>query len=148
MSGPGRLPERLPSADQWWQAVGSLSVCLLVSGVAGIVVAYAVSDAWRAQAALLGWFLVVAGTALSWVVTWWFAGPWLGLLHITAGFICRALMPLGIAAGLAETSPQWQAAGLLWWTFGFYLVGLAADTWVALRLVSEPAGRVIRPRDK
>jgi hypothetical protein len=130
---------------RWWRlAVLPLAAGLLAAGLVGVLAAAWWGGAGAARAAWLGWWLVVVGTAGSWWVTWRYAGRWLALLHVTSGFIGRAIIPLATAALLMRWQPAWRRDGLLWWTFGFYLVGLVADTWFFLRLMRDqvaPSGR-------
>lgn len=131
--------------NRWIKALLSLVGILVCSGGAGTAGAYWLGSSECVRSSLAGWLLTSSGVLLSWLGSWWFAGPLVGLFHVASGFLLRAVGPLAAAAVLlhwettqpSASSSGWEAGGLLWWTFGYYLLGLVVDTALFLRTLQQ-----------
>jgi hypothetical protein len=112
-----------------------LTVVLLVGGGVGLSMARIWPDPNVFRAAVLGWLLTSVGTLISWAMTIRCRGPMMGLWHLGSGFLLRGLIPLGAAAILTTTNPDWRRAGLIWWMFSFFCWALIADTLIFIRIL-------------
>lgn len=125
-----------------------LMLLLRLAGILTLVLAVVCAAAvgWRfAVGDRVGCAAVVVAAAGSWlgaacalVIAAWVRGPHAALAASLGGMLVRMAIPLAAALVAQRMDPSLAEAGVFGWTVLFYLVALATETLLSLRLLNLP----------